>query len=284
MPRRDLCGTFSPSWRYWLSHSVPPVDDTQIADLAHRNLGDFVRFIGRLQGGPLLDVDGVVATGGGPDHPAARQIVRSNPSLSPEAWAVRVDEFVAENGRSACCMARAGADDELVAPLEASGFHLWSNSPEMVCPAALEPREPPDGVTVRFATSEDDARAYARIAGEAFGHLQIAPKITLATLERTDVLLADDCIISLAEVDGEPVAGALVTLFGPKPIAYVSWVSCADSARGRGLGDTVTRAVTNEAFARGAQLCTLEASSFGEHTYARMGYREIYRYNTLIRM
>ncbi len=154
----------------------------------------------------------------------------------------------------------------------------------MVCTAALEPREPPAGVTVRFAETAADALAYARIAGEAFAHLLIDADVTRTTLERPDVLLADDCIVSLAEIDGEPVAGALVTLFGPEPIAYVSWVACADAARGRGLGDTVTRALTNEAFARGAQLCTLEASSFGEHTYARMGYREIYRYNTLIRM
>ena len=64
----------------------------------------------------------------------------------------------------------------------------------------------------------------------------------------------------------------------------MAWVSCADAARGRGLGDTVTRAVTNEAFRRGADLVTLEASPFGEHTYARMGYREIYRYRMLLRV
>ena len=64
----------------------------------------------------------------------------------------------------------------------------------------------------------------------------------------------------------------------------MSWVACADAARGRGLGDTVTRAVTNEAFARGANLVTLEASHFGEHTYTRMGYRELYRYRMLLRL
>jgi len=260
------------------------MDEGRLAELAHRNLGDFVRFVARLQDGPLLDADGVVAAGGGPDHPATRQIVRSNASVTPGAWADRVDAFVAEHGRSGCVFARAGADDELIPPLEARGFKAWSNSPEMVCTGPLEPRDPPPGVVVRTAESVNDARAYARIAGEAFAHLLIAPEITEATLERTDILLADDCIISLAEIEGEPVAGALVVLCGPEPIGYVSWVSCADSARGRGLGDTVTRAVTNEAFARGAELCTLEASPFGEHTYARMGYREIYRYNMLIRM
>ena len=79
------------------------------------------------------------------------------------------------------------------------------------------------------------------------------------------------------------VAGAQVVLFADGR-GYVAWVSCADAARGRGLGDTVTRAVTNEAFRRGADLVTLEASQFGEHTYARMGYREIYRYRMLIKV
>ena len=45
----------------------------------------------------------------------------------------------------------------------------------------------------------------------------------------------------------------------------------------------MTRRVTNEAFDRGGSLVTLEASPFGESTYARMGYRELYRYATLIK-
>ena len=64
----------------------------------------------------------------------------------------------------------------------------------------------------------------------------------------------------------------------------MGWVACLDDARGKGLGDVVTRRVTNEAFDRGASLVTLEASHFGEHTYARMGYRELYRYAVLIKL
>ena len=51
----------------------------------------------------------------------------------------------------------------------------------------------------------------------------------------------------------------------------------------RWLG-TASRRVTNEAFDRGASIVTLEASHFGEHTYARMGYRELYRYAVLIKL
>ena len=41
---------------------------------------------------------------------------------------------------------------------------------------------------------------------------------------------------------------------------------------------------SNEAFDRGASIVTLEASHFGEHTYARMGYRVLYRYAVLIKL
>jgi ribosomal protein S18 acetylase RimI-like enzyme len=108
--------------------------------------------------------------------------------------------------------------------------------------------------------------------------------MTRETIDNPDAMLASDCAIALADLDGKPVAGAMVALFGEEPSGYVGWVACLDEARGRGLGDVVTRAVTNEAFARGASLVTLEASQFGEHTYARMGYREVYRYRVLIRV
>jgi ribosomal protein S18 acetylase RimI-like enzyme len=153
----------------------------------------------------------------------------------------------------------------------------------MVCDNALEPRAAPKGVTVRLAESPADVTAYARVAAQAFAHLMLPEAITLDAIDRPDAYLADDCIVSLAELDGVAVAGAQVVMFAAGR-AYIAWVSCADAARGRGLGDTVTRAVTNEAFRRGADLVTLEASSFGEHTYARMGYRELYRYRMLIKV
>ncbi len=154
----------------------------------------------------------------------------------------------------------------------------------MISEHALDAREPPTGVSVRMASSAEDIAAYARIAGQAFTHLMVPEAATRDAVDNPDVLLGSDCIVALAELDSAPVAGALVVLLGDEPNGYVSWVPCADAARGRGLGDVVTRAVTNEAFARGAQLVTLEASPFGESTYARMGYREIYRYCILIRL
>jgi ribosomal protein S18 acetylase RimI-like enzyme len=154
----------------------------------------------------------------------------------------------------------------------------------MVCEQALEPRPAPAGVTVRWASTPADISAYARVVAESFAHLMLPEDVSLAAIDNPDEFLGPDSVVALAEIDGAAVAGAQAVSFGGGEIAYVSWVACADAARGQGLGDTVTRAVTNGAFARGANLVTLEASHFGEHTYARMGYRELYRYRMLLRL
>ncbi len=261
-----------------------PASDTADAR-AHRNLCDFVRFLARLEpGAELLDRDGVVAVCGGADFPSARTGVRADATLPAAEWAARADTFFSKSGRTASVFTRVGTDDDLTDALTARGFREWSTSPEMVCDHALEPRQPPEGVTVRFATTPADVGEYARVAGEAFAHLSIPAETTRDAIDHPDVMLGDDCVISLVEKGGDVVAGALVVILDDARCGYVGWVSCADAARGHGLGDVVTRAVTNAAFERGADLVTLEASPFGESTYARMGYRELYRYRVLIKI
>lgn len=264
-------------------------ESPDLNERAHRNLCDFTRFLARLEpGAELVDTDGIVAMIGGTDFPTARTAVRSNRSLPGPAWAGRVAALLAARGKTGNVFSRVGTDDDITEALAGCGYREWAQTPEMICEHALEPREPPPGVTVRFARTAADVAAYASIAGRAFTHLAIPEDTTRDTINNPDVMLGDDCVIALADLDGAPVAGALVVVFasssGGPGDGYVGWVACVDEARGRGLGDTVTRAVTNEAFARGAGVVTLEASQFGEHTYARMGYREAYRYRILIKV
>jgi ribosomal protein S18 acetylase RimI-like enzyme len=256
-----------------------------VEERAHRNLCEWTRWNGRLDPATqTIDESGIVAISGSIDFPTARTAIRSDLSTAPGEWAETVDAFFSARGKTGCVYTRVDADDDLTKHLIDRGFREWTTTPEMVCEQELEPRDAPPGVTVRLAETPADITAYARIAAEAFAHLLLPEAAALDAVDRPDAFLAGDCAVALAEIDGEPVAGAQVVLFDDNRDAYVAWVSCADAARGRGLGDTVTRAVTNEAFRRGASLVTLEASHFGEHTYARMGYREIYRYRMLLRL
>jgi ribosomal protein S18 acetylase RimI-like enzyme len=252
---------------------------------AHRNLCDFTRFVARLQpAARLLDVAGAVAVRGPVDWPSQRFGIRADPELPAVAFADALQEFFfGDASRSAAVFLRAGADDDVAQVLAERGFGTYADSPEMVCEAPLDARPAPDGVRARLASTAADVAAYASIAAEAFRHLGFHHDATRATIDNPEVMLAGDVVVALAEVDGRAVAGACIVIVGDEPDGYVAWVSCRDEARGRGLGDVVTRLATNEAFARGAGIVSLEASPFGEHTYARMGYREICRYRTLVR-
>jgi len=258
---------------------------TTLEARAHRNLVDFTRFLGRLEpDGRVLDETGVVAVRGAADYPSARIAVRAADDLPAEDFVAEIERFLLSEGKTACVSARVGADDDIMAGLVGLGFQEYARTPEMICEARLEDRDPGAGVSLRLATTPADVRAYAEIAGSAFRHLGMPEEITAATIDHPEVMLAPEVAIALADVDGKPVAGACSILFGSERNGYVGWVACIDEARGRGLGDVVTRRVTNEAFDRGAKLVTLEASRFGEHTYARMGYRELYRYRLLIKI
>ncbi len=254
-----------------------------VEERAHRNYCDFLRFVHRLDPGRFVETDTMVAVTGAVDWPSSRIALRKGAS-EPAAWVEQLETFLFADGKTACVFLRIGPDDDVADMLVRRGYTEYGTTPEMVCDRALPDRPPPGGVTARLATSRDDLFAYATVAGSAFRHLGLPEDDVRTALEHPDVLLAPDVAIAVAEAGGRIVAGALVALLGTEPNGYVGWVAVADDARGQGLGDTVTRLVTNEGFTRGAQLVTLEASHFGENTYRRMGYRELYRYRMLIKV
>src|SRR5262249_12287738 len=190
-----------------------------------------------------LHRDGVVIVRGGVDWPSTRMAVRESAATSAADFAGAVDEFLLGHGRSACVFVREGVDDDLDKEFAARGLQPYGGSPEMICDARLDDRTAPDGCSVRLASTPADIQAYADIAARAFTHLGFHESATRSALDNPDVMLADDVAVSIAELDGKPVAGACVVMVGDDPNGYVGWVACLDEARGRGLGDTVTRLV-----------------------------------------
>ena len=86
-------------------------------------------------------------------------------------------------------------------------------------------------------------------------------------------------LVTVGAFDGDDLVSGAQVLFS-HGIAGVYCVGTAESARGRGLAELVTRTVTNLGFDGGAPLVTLQASAMGEPIYRRMGYRDLYRYAT----
>ena len=258
-----------------------------VEERAHRNLCDYTRWnaAASILGRRLIDESGVVAIAGAIDFPTARAAIRSEP-LAPAGASgpTRSTSSSRRAARPRCVYARVGLDDDLTEHLLAAGLpRVVDDARRWSATTRWSPASRRAGVTVRFADSPADISAYARDRGRGLRALARCPKrAALDAVDQPDAFLARRLRRSRSpRSTATPVAGAQVAAVRRRRIGYVGWVSCADAARGRGLGDTVTRAVTNEAFGRGADLVTLEASPFGEHTYARMGYREIYRYRML---
>jgi hypothetical protein len=236
-----------------------------------------------------IDRDGLVALVGTIDLPSFRLGLRTSDALEGPAWVTAAEEFLLSDGNTACVYARVGDDDEVTALLLERGFLELATLPEMACEPPLDPKPAVDGFVVRLATTEEEVAGYARVAGEAFTHLGMQADVVEQVLSTPGGLLAPDIVLAIAQrpSDGAVVAGAFAIVDadgGPSPMGYVAYVSCADDERGHGLGDSVTRLVTREAFARGARVVTLEASPFGRNTYARMGYRTLYEYRLLIKV
>ena len=124
----------------------------------------------------------------------------------------------------------------------------------------------------RLASTPADVAAYAEIAGRAFTHLAIDADITAHDdRQRRDHARATTAPSPSPTSTARRSRARCVVRFDGGRTGYVGWVACLDEARGRGLGDVVTRRVTNEAFARGADLVTLEASQF-RRAHLRRGW------------
>lgn len=172
------------------------------------------------------------------------------------------------------------AREEDLPTLEGPGVAELFRPPQMVCTERVDEPAPDADTTLRLATHPDDVRAYAEVAGQAFTELSFPADETTASLNRPSLLDDERVAIGIAERNGRVMAGAMSVTEGDG--SYISYVAATAEARRHGLGDAVTRLVTNTGFDRGATVASLEASHFGYRVYERMGYREIRQYRLLV--
>ncbi len=172
---------------------------------------------------------------------------------------------------------------DLGAHLLRHGLSDDGEEPAMGVALADLPGELPalEGVTVERMRDAAGAALWARTVGLGFG----AP-----TAEATEPFAArvtretfDDnaaAFYYLARRDGEPVAGAAITLAAG--VAGVFSVATIPSARQRGIGAAVTLAALLDARARGYAVGVLQASEMGYPVYERMGFTEQFRYHNYV--
>lgn len=135
---------------------------------------------------------------------------------------------------------------------------------------------------MRWVTDRSGLEAFATVNDTAYQSLGMTAGVVHETFRDLDEFIAPQSHAVVGYDGDRPLAAAQTLVAGG--IAGVYWVGVVDEARGRGLGEAVTRAVTNRAFDLGASACVLQASKIGELIYARLDYEVVYRNTGLIRL
>jgi GNAT superfamily N-acetyltransferase len=255
------------------------LDDADLFRLAHLNFAAFGRESTRWsRAGRLLETEGVMLAASGSDFPVlCNAAARTDDRVKAAEVLDRADAWFGELGRGYTVMTRdLPVDADLAQEAEARGLLAVVTPPEMVCRQRLPERDLPAGVELRWVHDDAGIADFITVTATAYGSLGMPPEVVPAMIEPGPLMVEPHVHTVLAYLDGEPVAAAQTLL--SHGIAGVYWVGTLEAARGKGLGEAVTRAVTNRAFDRGALANSLQASPMGEPLYPRMGYETIYRY------
>ncbi len=215
-------------------------------------------------------------------RPQRRICWGASPSAAPEIVEI-ADRWFADRGKGYTVWVREidGVDDDLAKAAEHAGLLAVLDEPQMICTTRLGPSLLPDGVELRWVTTAAEMHQFAAVNGQAYATYGM-PEATVAEMLLDPVAFTAEGVHSvLAYRDGEPVASAQLVMSGE--VGGVYWVATVDSARRIGLGEAVTRAVTDRGFDLGASSIGLQASPMGEPIYQRLGYQTIYRYTGWVR-
>ena len=259
--------------------------DDELSRLAHLSFIEFCREGSRWgRGGALEERDGVLLFATGTWVPVlANGAVRFDDRVDAKMVVDLAREWFVPRRRGYTIVVRdLPVDDDLRVACQDAGLNTFGEpSPEMVCRRRLEDRAPPQGVELRWVSTEDDVADFAAVNAAAYATYGMPEGALPATFSLPQRLLDSRHVRSVIAYNGATPLAAAQT-FASHGIACVTWVGTVPEGRGRGLGEAVTRAVTNAGFDMGARVNTLQASVMGAPIYRRMGYETIYHYDNYV--
>ena len=259
--------------------------DQTLDRLGHLNYAAFSRESAGWggDGGRVLEAEGLMLYASSSDFPVLCNGLFRIDDRVPAATALdAADAWFRDLGRGYSVMVRdQEVDADLGREAEARGLLEVLGMPEMVCRRRLDDRDAPAGSELRWVTDEAGIADFLAVNSEAYTSLGMPADVMSAQIVPGPRFLEPHVQSVVAYLEGRPAAAAQTFL--SHGIAGVYWVGTIEAARGKGLGEAVTRAVTNRAFDLGAAANTLQASSMGEPIYPRMGYETTYRYRGFAR-
>lgn len=244
-------------------------------DLADANLLEALREHARWQpDSELVEEDGLLMMADATGFPAAFRncVARIDRRVSAADMLARAGAFFGERRRGFTVFCRDSRDADVEALVRERGYTQRSDSPCMLVETPVAMPSPPSNVHLeRFEEVRHVVDAIDVLA-ETYQAIGLPAQETRAYFPAPEWLIARGvrgCVV----YDGrEPLATALV--IDNAPAAGIYWVGTVSAAQRLGLASVCTALLTNDAFARGATVVTLQASRFGEPVYRRLGYRD----------
>jgi GNAT superfamily N-acetyltransferase len=194
---------------------------------------------------------------------------------SPDVIAVGKQFFFGMR-RGFTIYARAHLDTELCRAAAQAGYASAGESPGMALTERIPVPPVPKGVSVRQVASASEAQTFIDLQADSYETMMLPGAVTRKLLGQTQRWLSSYCTAHVLYAEERAVAGGM--LLYSHGIAGVYWVGTRPDARGNGYAETLTRALSECAFAHGARAVILQASAQGEPVYRRIGYREFTRY------
>jgi len=193
----------------------------------------------------------------------------------PERTIDRADERFQD--RRYVLWVRGEENETLGAYAESRGFSSLGAAPVMLVEAPFASREV-EHIELRRVRDAATYHDFVEVSLAAYEEAGLLRSVGETLFARRDALLASCASVIVAYSNGAPVGGALSIVNAVTAVGGVYWVGTIPGSRRRGIGEAVTRFVTNDAFEQGAHLVALEASRAGEPIYSRLGYRPVGQY------
>jgi ribosomal protein S18 acetylase RimI-like enzyme len=268
---------------------MAPTDDAdgmEVRTLGWANLVDFWRELAAWSGraGRFEERDGLVLHATATPFPVTcNGIARMDPAVPAEQVIEAADEWFGALGRGYTLQVEdpTGRDADLVAAAEQRGLLELSRAPAMVRTAPFAPHVVPDGVRLGWVGADATVEDFIGVADESYQSLGMPAGVIVEMCASPERMVAAHLRSVVAYVGERPVAVAQ-TLLG-RGTAGVYYVGVLPDARGRGLAELVTHAVTQAAFELGMPLVVLQATPMGEPVYLKMGFEQFQTYRGLVR-
>jgi GNAT superfamily N-acetyltransferase len=250
-----------------------------IVRLSDLNLAEYVRESARWNAaGEIFEQDDLLLTRGAAESPITSVAMNLTDTQDDSGVAVfeRIRSFYRERKSGFSIHIRSHADAALVSICKQQKVIQISNAPGMIVDKPFQSKAVPNGIEIRPVTDVAGVVDFAHVSIESYQDLGMPASVSEKMFSSPERLLRPYNYLVVTYDAGSPLSAAMIVF--SHGIAGIYWVGTLKDARGKGLAEACVRAVTNEAFQRGARFAVLQASKFGEPLYRRMGFTEVTRY------